>query len=1026
MKMTDPLRKLIRSFGVQVPIKQQHQNQSIGETIKTYESGKAPSKNKSYVYVKNKSSKTKHDTSTPKQNTQPDTSTQINSNKPTTNTGMPKGLQEAYLNQVDTPIKPIVSPEKYKNIPSYVKRATSSNRVQPSTMSTGTSSQTVKNFKNKYVPPSPSENMDIQLNKEYIVGRDENGKAITAPIAPSETRYGVTVPDTLDWNEVINKTSQNLDVASSNVTNATALVNQKEQAQKNLNMALNAPSDSVITLSVNNETKTYHLNNPSEKTEIIEQLQSYYDATVEAEQNLPRYRQDVKNIKNQLSTLQEYRKLHYQVDIKDDNTYEIRDLTTDEIFKELYGEDRADVLLGASISDFWGIGSAAAAAQEVLVGTHAWDSEIEYLKQKAIGSVESRKRYGAGMGLIAEIGKSQAVQTGAMLLGTELLLPVVASGLVSTISKGGKLTETIATKAPTFTKYVKAGGELVGKISSKKSVQLITGANLYSIVEGPRLIKVAVNTPERFGSEFAKSATTWIVATQAAKEGMRLFYKKPKTPSSDTLPNIESKMDTFQMKPGQETIYSNKYVKLTKPSDVVYIEGYGQAKIFQKQMKPSQIELYAKTMPDEYVTTMSEKPVTQKMEGIAKIRSFPRRGEELVSFRKVAGVADELGTVNELKIIAASSKTDDYLSHGITFMTQPEKLTAGKWSGYVLPVEDLPTQSRYVTLSKYGKTNLDETLWGKQIQSGKAYVFNSGASHEGIRIDYGRLFSDVNIKTVQQWSPGFAERLLLKTGKNMPEVSLLSSTVASQILRSTGKQKTINEPVLITTTDKDVGLSSRLEKEVKNEIVIRQKTSLKTKRAKLTIMDTIQTTSLDEQNKTDLDVGILSGIFSETDIKQQQEQRLSQKQLLRQEQMLMSETITEAPLITTPMLITPKPVILFPPPDTDTDKTKRLIGKTKTKDLFRPSKTRRHGGKKLRADLLSLTQSQARYGKATQPRQTKKLWKETKKQLVIRVPTKELQMNKKHSLISSHKDIDYFGGKKQTKNKRRKKHVRLI
>ena len=84
--------------------------------------------------------------------------------------------------------------------------------------------------------------------------------------------------------------------------------------------------------------------------------------------------------------------------------------------------------------------------------------------------------------------------------------------------------------------------------------------------------------------------------------------------------------------------------------------------------------------------------------------------------------------------------------------------------------------------------------------------------------------------------------------------------------------------------------------------------------------------------------------------------------------------------------------------------SKRFVKPRRQEDLIsRPTKRKRKG---LLADILSVTQSQARYGTATQPRLTKKLWEEAEKKLFMRVPTKELLGDDKK------KEKKYFGKKK--------------
>jgi hypothetical protein len=110
-----------------------------------------------------------------------------------------------------------------------------------------------------------------------------------------------------------------------------------------------------------------------------------------------------------------------------------------------------------------------------------------------------------------------------------------------------------------------------------------------------------------------------------------------------------------------------------------------------------------------------------------------------------------------------------------------------------------------------------------------------------------------------------------------------------------------------------------------------------------------------------------------------------------------------------------KPTIFIPRPrfprrpKQEDDEDKYFKPVKRQKELIKSTSRRRAKG--LMADLLSVTQSQARYGKSTQPKLTTKLWKESEKSLFKRVPTQELMKGgrtKADNLIGNKKK----GGKK--------------
>jgi len=93
----------------------------------------------------------------------------------------------------------------------------------------------------------------------------------------------------------------------------------------------------------------------------------------------------------------------------------------------------------------------------------------------------------------------------------------------------------------------------------------------------------------------------------------------------------------------------------------------------------------------------------------------------------------------------------------------------------------------------------------------------------------------------------------------------------------------------------------------------------------------------------------------------------------------------------TPIIPDPSPPILLPQPKKETVK-RRKKKKIKTKPHIMK---KGEGDKGLLSDLLSVTRSQARYGTATHPKLSKKVWKEGAKTLYMKVPTKELKEKKK-------------------------------
>ena len=113
---------------------------------------------------------------------------------------------------------------------------------------------------------------------------------------------------------------------------------------------------------------------------------------------------------------------------------------------------------------------------------------------------------------------------------------------------------------------------------------------------------------------------------------------------------------------------------------------------------------------------------------------------------------------------------------------------------------------------------------------------------------------------------------------------------------------------------------------------------------------------------------------------------------------------TTALMPRTPLDVSPiipiiiKPIIPpFPKKKKKDEEEERLFGEKEEKEFFKKTTKRRKRG--LPPDLLSVTQSQARYGKATAPKVTEKLFKESSKKLFLRTPTVELMKETKRRRI---------------------------
>ena len=141
------------------------------------------------------------------------------------------------------------------------------------------------------------------------------------------------------------------------------------------------------------------------------------------------------------------------------------------------------------------------------------------------------------------------------------------------------------------------------------------------------------------------------------------------------------------------------------------------------------------------------------------------------------------------------------------------------------------------------------------------------------------------------------------------------------------------------------------------------------------------------------------GVSNIQEISQMQSQKLSQASLTSQKLKLAQKTALEEITVTTPVTVTtpPPPKIVTPkPPYLPDDKDEKIRRKAQKQRLTKKPKIMKgEQDKGLLSDLLSVTVSHARFGKATHPKVTKTLRKKGAKRLYSRVPTKELMKQKK-------------------------------
>jgi hypothetical protein len=139
-----------------------------------------------------------------------------------------------------------------------------------------------------------------------------------------------------------------------------------------------------------------------------------------------------------------------------------------------------------------------------------------------------------------------------------------------------------------------------------------------------------------------------------------------------------------------------------------------------------------------------------------------------------------------------------------------------------------------------------------------------------------------------------------------------------------------------------------------------------------------------------------------------------QEQKTQQDYAQLYNTKTLTRSITTPSPVKPRVTIILPKKTRQEPQREKYYQPNKKQKELISRPTRRRSGQLLPPDLLSVTESQARYGKASMPKQTRELFEKSARHLFTRTPTRELiESNKGIDLFNNKNNKEIIGGKKK-------------
>jgi len=330
----------------------------------------------------------------------------------------------------------------------------------------------------------------------------------------------------------------------------------------------------------------------------------------------------------------------------------------------------------------------------------------------------------------------------------------------------------------------------------------------------------------------------------------------------------------------------------------------------------------------------------------------------------------------------------------------------------------LPKQSRFM----YGGEFRGQAF-GKQLQFGRTLTFDMPGGKPSVSIggsnltlDYGTLFKGLGEKitpVLEKPTKPFIKSTPGVLGAGAKSTTVLDVETQDTLVGDTTTVTTV-KPVVKGWGDLNLftgaipkGVQTewdKMRRGVKRRVVSTGKTVQEISEAEETGLYVEPGKPVIEREEPDVGFGLgwWTGLVSKPG--QRQILGLKQKQLL--------ETMQQKELISVTQF---GDLELFPPTEHappfalpgEEEKAKRIkrIKKRKGKGF---SDTDRFD-KGLLSDIVSVTQSQARYGIATHPKATKELWELGKKRMFVRVPTKEMlkaKNRKKSKMLSKWRKKD--------------------
>jgi len=798
---------------------------------------------------------------------------------------------------------------------------------------------------------------------------------------------------------------------------------------------------------------------PGEAEKIMQHFIDVNQSVADQENLISQLQSDKQSLQDTKFTVEKYKDLGYKVDIKDDQYSFSLPKSSEVHKKIFGDKEGIALTATAFIESPLAIKTVGSAIWQWATGDEkVGETRKEELTSYSLGLQESLQKGDYG-GYVAKVGTSPAMVQGVYIpliaYGGGYALTGLSAGGAGSTAVG---TSTLAKIGSTTAGKLTTIGAKTAMIGAGAYGTITTAQSLYQTYQDrPEALPGQVaETAFTFGMAYAGFKGGQKAWTQRHTGSWKYNWKKGRTEwSPEEIRRIDVKgfQDVLEYQQGDKTMFTAEGVQdiggrkvnirlhgmgeKLPGKDISYSKGTGHMTWTEKGKWGAKI---TKTKFFDFEGAGREIRIfnlSDKYRAFSQVsRSMFRSGGEPTTGKGVSLVRD-WGKVN-------------IVDKGVTAETLPFELKGG-----AMKIE-MPLPKKYTSI--YSGSYQGEGSFGRQFQLGRTISFKIGGSAEGgtvggsggaSRLDYSQIFGRVGQDAITM----FAQDTSLTPVGSYTGIAGLGQTTETPTVTKTdttkkadtttvADQKISGSPggVVLVSTPKVV----ETKQDQKTEPDYFRKTDVFTGSAPVTTTRTGQkviTTQLTDQAQ-DLQPGIMEKqidfvgtdlgrenvLDTDTEIKpvteitpgigmgeimdqkplfepgidnaqiqrQQQSQatktaqaqqlKLKQAQITETQPTLVTTTITD---ITTPKPITPKPVLPFD----EKERAKRKI----TKKIKRRPRilTTGEGDKGLLSDLLSVTRSQARYGTATHPKLTKKVWKEGEKTLYMHVPTVEMRSKKK-------------------------------